>query len=120
MNKTILAIFVLICHSFFSFAQAVDQNFKIPLALKAADIADIVLQPDGKILLCGNIRYYGSRPVGNIIRISSDGTLDESFNFPIEAPDSRNRVVQILMQSDGDIIFRTFGKVGLISSTGTL
>jgi uncharacterized delta-60 repeat protein len=41
----------------------------------------IVIQPDGKIILFGNITQYNGTNVGRLTRLNSDGTIDLNFNF---------------------------------------
>jgi uncharacterized delta-60 repeat protein len=46
----------------------------------ASGIQSIVLQPDGKILVVGAFNAYNGTPVNNIIRLTSTGILDSTFN----------------------------------------
>lgn len=41
----------------------------------------VVAQPDGKILVIGDFRTYNGIPTQNFIRLNSDGTIDNSFNY---------------------------------------
>ena len=64
--------------------QQLDASFHSPLPIRAAYITVIAVQPDGKILLGGDINFYGTEPVHNLIRIQADGSLDESFTFSMQ------------------------------------
>jgi uncharacterized delta-60 repeat protein len=46
----------------------------------ASGIQSIVLQPDGKILVVGAFNVYNGTPVNNIVRLTSTGILDATFN----------------------------------------
>ena len=39
-----------------------------------------VLHPDGKILLIGEFTTFNDQPVGRIVRLNPDGTIDKTFN----------------------------------------
>ncbi|MBF0694941.1 MAG: T9SS type A sorting domain-containing protein [Flavobacterium sp.] len=43
-------------------------------------VLSMVCQPDGKIILGGEFKYFDGLPVNKIIRLNTDGTLDETFN----------------------------------------
>lgn len=68
------------------------------------NVYSIVLQPDGKILICGLGSYNGTT-VGGIARINPNGSLDTSF-----ASTNTNPLEIIALQSDNKIlIFSSFG-----------
>lgn len=116
-NFPAVILFLFIVH--FTNAQMVDQTFKMPLVLKGADISDVLVQPDGKILVGGDIRYVGGKKTGNVIRLNIDGTLDETFNFPIHGRNYEYPVQELRLQSDGDIVYKTRGgTIGIVSLTG--
>lgn len=60
---------------------------------------DLVLMPDGKILVSGIFVSYNGQPVGNLFRLNADGSLDTSF-VPPYIPFQSNAA----FQSDGKII----------------
>lgn len=55
-----------------------------------ADVTGIRVQPDGKILICGNFQTYNGVSRNMIVRVNADGSLDGTFspgtggNLPIE------------------------------------
>ncbi|RYY65860.1 MAG: hypothetical protein EOO12_05860 [Chitinophagaceae bacterium] len=55
---------------------------------------------DGKIIVGGNFATYGGVGVSHLIRLNSDGTLDNSF----QAPGINNIVQTVLVQSDGKVV----------------
>jgi uncharacterized delta-60 repeat protein len=81
MKKTYLVLLVGILITATASGQKLDLTFQAPLPIRAAYINAIVVQPDGKILLGGDIKFYGTQRVHNLIRIEADGSLDETFSF---------------------------------------
>lgn len=66
------------------------------------DVRDILTQPDGKIIVCGQFSSYNGSSVQNIVRLNPNGTIDYSFStgtgfdgYPIYS---------LGIQSDGKII----------------
>ncbi|MFN0276845.1 MAG: T9SS type A sorting domain-containing protein, partial [Chitinophagales bacterium] len=66
-------------------------------------VADIALQPDGKILVAGKLSMINGVPVFQIARLLSDGSLDPDFMIP-ESSSDINSIETILLQGDGKII----------------
>lgn len=64
-------------------------------------VADIAVQPDGKIIAVGGFIEYGGATRDRVVRMNADGSLDESFD-PGVGPDST--VVSVALQSDGKIV----------------
>jgi uncharacterized delta-60 repeat protein len=57
-------------------------NFSIfPGGAGSIVLLEILLQPDGKILIGGNIYFINGTPHPTLARLNSDGSLDTSFNF---------------------------------------
>lgn len=84
-----------------SYGQTIDGTFTDPLPLRPAKINCIKVFNDNKILLGGDITFYKSERVNNLIRLNSDNTLDKAFNF------EGNKSVKIRKMgflSTGDII----------------
>lgn len=65
------------------------------------DISEMIVQPDGKILLLGNFTKFNGINRKYILRLNSDGTLDMSFN-PGATFNSRPFCMDL--QSDGKIL----------------
>ena len=67
------------------------------------EIFEITLQPDGKILVGGDLfRADGSR--NDIARLNPDGTLDTSFHAAITGAPNVANVSTIVLQPDGKIL----------------
>jgi uncharacterized delta-60 repeat protein len=69
------------------------------------DVLTVVVQPDGKILLGGQFTTYSGVSKNSIVRLNSDGSIDNTFNvgtgFAGTLPTS---VLDIVLQPDGKIL----------------
>lgn len=65
------------------------------------DVRGIVLQPDGKAVLCGNFTGYNGTPRNYIVRINGNGSLDATFN-PGTGFDGATNAIQ--RQPDGKLL----------------
>lgn len=82
-------------------AQTIDESYHGAIPVRPAKIKAIKVQPDGRILLGGDITFFKKQTVNNLIRLNADGTLDETFNF------NGKRFLQIdkiERQSTGDLV----------------
>jgi uncharacterized delta-60 repeat protein len=61
----------------------------------------IGIQNDGKILVGGDFNSYNGIQQKNIVRLNTDGTIDNSFNAHLKF---NNQISNIVCQSDGKII----------------
>jgi len=80
----------------------IDTTFGIGTAINPnqyIDIDSIVLQTDGKMLLGGSFTTIVSAKKNHIVRLNSDGTLDQAFN-----PGDNSHVFSIATQPDGKIL----------------
>lgn len=85
-------------------------------------VLSIIIQPDGKILVCGAFEFYNNIPVSKIIRLNTDGSLDSSFNNSTIAS---NYIYNMDLQSDGKILIATqynniSRRIERLNSDGTL
>jgi uncharacterized delta-60 repeat protein len=62
-------------------------------------VLSLAMQPDGKVLVGGNISAISGQSVTNIGRVQSDGTLDSSFRAG-----ANGTVVAMAVQPDGQIV----------------
>lgn len=67
-------------------------------------IGTIVLQPDGKILVGGEFGTFSGSAHGSVVRLNTDGSVDEGFNTSVAASGGTSRVENIVLQPDGKII----------------
>lgn len=80
------------------------------LAPGVAGRADqVVLAPDGKVVLAGWFRFHGSPRV--LLRFHADGTLDGDFMAATTSlmPAERSRSPRVAIQADGTIVLVEFG-----------
>jgi len=61
--------------------QTLDETFHDPIPIRPAKVQCIRILPDNKIHLGGDIAYFKTKRVKNMIRLNSDSTIDETFNF---------------------------------------
>jgi len=64
-------------------------------------VTDILVQPDGKIVLVGEFTSYNGTPRNYIARVNADGTLDPTFTIGTGASYT---IHDAYLQSDGKII----------------
>jgi len=64
-------------------------------------VSIVALQQDGKFIVSGSFTQFNGIPVGNIVRLNSDGSLDPTFNSG-SGFDWSAEAIEIL--DDGDII----------------
>ena len=81
----------------------------------SSTIANVIVQPDGKILVRGLIRSINRVTMPSIARLNADGTLDPSFTLASNVTtDSRGPFqTGIILQPDGKILM-----IGRLSSDG--
>jgi uncharacterized delta-60 repeat protein len=63
-------------------------------------INDIVLQPDGKILVGGSFNNFNGTAVNKLLRLNADGSMDTNFNYTIGAA----TINSIALQQDGKVL----------------
>lgn len=63
---------------------------------------NVALQSDGKIILGGTFTYFNSAPCNLVIRLNSDGTIDNSFAATGIA--SNARIYTLKLQVDGKVL----------------
>lgn len=76
-----------------------DTSFGSAVGLDST-VKEIVLQPDGKILIIGDFLDFDGISRKNIARLNADGTLDTTFN----PGNGANGIETIAVQADGKIL----------------
>jgi uncharacterized delta-60 repeat protein len=91
------------------------------------NVEDILVLPDGKIIIGGISRKISTSQVRGLLRLNSDGSIDETFNT--SGVGASNLVRRVLRQTDGKYIiggqFTTYNgtsrpRVARINTDGTL
>ncbi len=89
-------------------------------------VKKIWIQPDSKLMICGNFGSYFGYPIGRIARLHPDGERDTSFN---NIQGANMEVRNVLQQPDGKYIitggFTKYdnvvrGRIARINSNGSL
>lgn len=89
-------------------------------------VREILVQPDGKILVCGDFTVFNTKTANRIIRLNPDGTIDSSFS-PISG--ANNAIYSMRLQPDNKIViagtFTTYdgvarNRIARLNSNGTL
>jgi uncharacterized delta-60 repeat protein len=83
---------------------SVDTSF-INGSASVGGVQSLAYLQNGKILVGGRFGGFNSiNPVGGLVRLNSDGSIDTSFNANGIAPAGFVRVLSILNQSDGKLL----------------
>ena len=61
----------------------------------------LLVQPDGKIIAAGDFSSYNGTPVGYMVRINVDGTIDNTFTATV---DGSSGIHSVALQADGKIV----------------
>lgn len=81
-----------------------DTSFIAPESItNCGDVEDLIVQPDGKIIVVGNITFCIGSTIDNnenILRLNADGTLDETFQVTVNG----FTIEKAVLQSDGKIV----------------
>ncbi len=74
-------------------------------------VSSLAMQPDGKVIVGGGFTTYNGAAVNTIVRLNTDGSLDNSFN----GGNFTGNVMAVALQSDGKIVvagvFDTFNGI---------
>ena len=102
---TVFTLLFIFCFSINAASGDVDTNFK-PSTSKSPEgwANNIVVQPDGKILIGGYFSIVNGTGRNGIARLNADGTLDTTFNPPVFGGLSPNTIYSIKLQTDGKIV----------------
>ncbi|MCC2544888.1 IPT/TIG domain-containing protein [Hymenobacter sp. BT175] len=65
------------------------------------EVRGVVVQPDGKVLVCGLFDTFNGQPQGNVVRLNADGSRDGTFAGQMTGLQGINAVV---LQDDGKVL----------------
>ncbi|MGE0635467.1 MAG: T9SS type A sorting domain-containing protein [Bacteroidia bacterium] len=77
----------------------IDNTFSSGAGISGSGARILKIQDDGKILVAGYFQTYNNVSVGPLIRLNSDGTLDNTFQITCN-----DQINTLSIQSDGKII----------------
>ena len=78
-------------------------------------VADMVRQPDGKLIIAGDLLTVNNSPVNKLCRLLPDGQVDATFN----APPTDGDILSLAIQADGKLLVGgNFANVGGQSRIG--
>ncbi|MBS1794687.1 MAG: VCBS repeat-containing protein [Acidobacteria bacterium] len=72
-------------------------------SFRQKEVQQIIRLPNGKNLAFGSFNNYNRQPVSGLVRLNADGTLDQTFNNFLLAPDSQPPSF-VVPQPDGRIL----------------
>ena len=79
---------------------------------------EVVVQPDGKIIIAGDVFILGGTSFFGVVRLNADGTLDNSFNgtgkLVFDFNEVKNYLGGVVLQPDGKIVVT--GQAGIYAS----
>lgn len=90
-------------------------------------VTAIKVLSNGQILIGGNFTKYNGQPVGRLIKINLDGTIDSSFITNLQSLDNNSRINTICQLEDGRILvglsaiacnFSNCGALAYLNSNG--
>ena len=79
---------------------SLDNTFNVGTGANASVYA-IAIQSDGKVLIAGNFSSYNGTARNRIVRINSDGSLDNTFSIGTGA---NAMITSMILQSDGKVL----------------
>ena len=79
---------------------SLDNSFNIGTGLNQA-VRDLILQPDGKVIVVGAFTSYNGTSRNYIVRLNTDGSLDNTFNIGSGAS---SQIYSVALQADGKIL----------------
>lgn len=77
-------------------AQTLDTAFAPTIMSVPGNVACAVQQPDGKYVLLGSFKRTTTGPIGNLVRLNADFTLDQSFNTTVASLQGSIASVRVL------------------------
>src|SRR5947207_46219 len=108
MKKSLLAvsffsILIIFCGSVLGQYNAVDPTFNLQVESSVYGrkwVNAVQVLPDGKIMALGAINTYNRVPVGKLVRLNADGSLDTTFNNQTVTAVNEMEQARILVQPD--------------------
>jgi len=87
---------------------SLDATFGDGINAPSEDVRSLALQPDGKVIIVGPFRFFGSTPRGSIARLNADGSLDTGFLNGMSGASlpffTGTDVLSVAVQTDGKVL----------------
>jgi len=80
---------------------ALDASFDAGI-VSSSDVNDVVLLPDGKLLLGGGFETFAGQLTDGIVRVLSNGSIDSAFN--LQSSNANSRVASVDVLTDGRVV----------------
>lgn len=97
----------------------VDPDFQTGTGLAGGAAYEIVVQPDGRILVGGGFTHVGGLPQAGLVRLEPDGRPEASFRCRIRHLAGSGKVYAIAVDPDrGIVIGGSFDQVGDLARAG--
>lgn len=77
-----------------------DASFSVGFGVNGV-INSVAIQSDGRILLAGKFEFFNNQPRKSIIRVNSNGSIDNTFDAGIGTDDT---IFKVRIQNDGKIL----------------
>ena len=91
------------------------------------EIFDVVVQPDGKIVVAGMARLSGTSALAfdyAVARFNADGTRDPAFNngnaLRVDFAGSSDRATRVLLQPDGKIVLAGYATMAVTTTSSDM
>ncbi|MBK8368441.1 MAG: T9SS type A sorting domain-containing protein [Bacteroidetes bacterium] len=101
LAKLLCILIVFINCSLYAQSGTLDLTFVSGTSAVSGNVATIVVQNDGKVIIGGTFTSYNGTNINRIARINTDGSLDGTFNV---GSGFNGTITKLLLQSDGKII----------------
>jgi uncharacterized delta-60 repeat protein len=83
---------------------SLDTGFDVPMdSAYNSYLLSIVAQPDGKIILGGDLKFSGDSTIYGLARLNSNGSIDSSFHLPAQSA-TPSFVRSLALYDDGKIL----------------
>jgi len=89
---------------------SLDESFNTPFAKPAWWNGSVVVQADGRLLVCGELVNHEAERIGGIVRLEPDGSIDHTFEAVSAAMTS---AVHAAVQGDGRVLIAGLFDSGL-------
>ncbi len=102
-SKNLFGVFCVLLCTLAHAQSLLDTSFNPGTGASGGFVESMALQPDGKLLICGNFTSFNGQPKAYIARLNTDGSVDTSFTASVGY-----WVRHLALQADGKIVIGGF------------